>query len=63
MFARFMTLQGEVEAFYDEHDVSTACIYWRRRWWQLRRRPVEDARLVLWCIEYLRVTKERRVRP
>jgi len=54
-----MTLKGEVEAFYDWHDVSAARIYWARRWWQFSRRPVEDARLIQWCIEYLRATKQK----
>lgn len=58
MYAKFMTLQGEVEAFYDWKDVSTARIYWARRWWHLWRRPIEDARLILWCVEYLRVLKQ-----
>jgi hypothetical protein len=60
MFARFMTPQGEVEAFYDWEDASTARIYWPRRWWRIWRQPVEDARLILWCVEYLRLTRERR---
>ena len=59
MFTKIMTLQGEVEAFYDWENVSTARLYWPRRWWQVQRRPVEDARLILWCIEYLRVTRQR----
>lgn len=59
MYAKFMTLKGEVEAFYDWHDVSAARIYWARRWWQFSRRPVEDARLIQWCIEYLRATKQK----
>lgn len=62
MVAHLQSPQGWVIAYYDDEDVSEARLFWpRERWWHhfQRLRPIEDARLVMWCREYLRITKQR----
>lgn len=55
MYRKLLTPWGEVEIF-NTLNPRMIKVYHPRKWWQINRRPVTDARCVMWCVNYLYAT-------